>query len=109
MTFLSVILVPAGNFPHFCFFPLRFLGGRVCLRGLGSLAGLIGIFLLLCHDILPLRWMGVGTQEPVTTTYSSRHFRKKFPSTTDQHQIDSGEKQINTNPMMSLLDLPELT
>jgi hypothetical protein len=55
MVFLSVILMPAGYFLLFCLLPLLLLDDVVCLRGLSFLIGLLGIFVLLCHEILPLR------------------------------------------------------
>ncbi|MGZ5260159.1 MAG: hypothetical protein ACXWC0_21260, partial [Burkholderiales bacterium] len=57
MAFLSVILMPAGYFLLFCLLPLLLIDDLVGLRGLGFLIGLIGIFVLLCHEILPLKWI----------------------------------------------------
>ncbi len=62
--------MPAGYFLPFCLLPLFLFGDFVCPRGVGCPFGLIGILVLLFHQILPLRWIRVRAQNKVVTNCS---------------------------------------
>ena len=52
MAFLSVVLMPASDFFLFCLLPLLLLDDVLRFGGLSFLLGLIGIFVLLGHEIV---------------------------------------------------------